>query len=249
MSIMARRQVSMLGLARLLEMFGEDFHIAVWRMGSNKLGLQLAVFNNIMFINDISGSQIKEHNRRCCTCRVKQILEQQLLKKDRVVSVNGKTGVAEMLAELYNVSVDCCHMRVRRYPQEACFPNQHTAPLAVAVVADVAAATVSSEPRIITPLPKEHQHDQRAYSSCPSASQGFLQFPCARVIDAYDSLHEPERGYLTVVKGTIVAVQPGSRAPPDALNQFDTNYVYVWTLDQSQTKGWVPEHILDIPGQ
>ena len=94
----------------------EDFHIAVWRKGSDKLGLHLAVDSNVMFINVISGSQIKEHNRRCRTCRLKQILEQQLLEKDQVVSVNGKTRLPDMLAELCNGSVECCHIRVRRYP-------------------------------------------------------------------------------------------------------------------------------------
>ena len=95
---------------------GEDVHIAVWRSGSDKLGLQLHVYNNLMFINDITGLQIMEHNRRCCTCRVKQILEQQLLKKDRVVSVNGKTCLSDMFEELSNVNVECYHIRVRRYP-------------------------------------------------------------------------------------------------------------------------------------
>ena len=87
-------------------------------MGSDKLGMQLAFYDNAMFINAISGSQIKENNRRCRTCRVKQILGQQLLEKDQVVSVNGKTQPQEMLEELFDVTVKCCHMRVRRCPPE-----------------------------------------------------------------------------------------------------------------------------------
>ena len=110
--------------------------------------------------------------------RWKQILEQQLLEKDRVVSVNGKTGVAEMLADLSNASVNCCHIRVRRYS------HQHTAHFAVAR-ADVAVATVSSEPRIIT------HHYTTSSSGSASAPEGSSQFPRARVIETHDSLHEP----------------------------------------------------------
>ena len=222
---------------------GEDFHIAVWRRGSDKLGLHLAVDNNVMFINVISGSQIKEHNRRCRTCRLKQILEQQLLEKDQVVSVNGKTQPQEMLVELSDVTVQCWHIRVRRYPQEACFPNQHPAPVAVAVVAAVAVATVSREPPVIARLLAEgHQPYQLASSSSASAPEGF---PLVRVIKDFDSLDEPESGYLRVVKGTIVAVQPGSRAPPEARNRFQCSYVFALELNHSQTQRWVPVDILD----
>ena len=74
----------------------KDFHVLIRREGSGKLGLKLAVVDDDLSIYSIYGSQIEEMNRRCRTCGVKQILEQQLLEKDRVVSVNGKTGVAEM---------------------------------------------------------------------------------------------------------------------------------------------------------
>ena len=89
----------------VLETHGEEFHVALWRMGDEKLGLKVAVAENTLRINAITGSRIEEMNRRCRTCHVKQILEQQLLEKDQVVSVNRKIVLQQMLAELSNVKV------------------------------------------------------------------------------------------------------------------------------------------------
>ena len=113
--------------AMVLETHGEEFHVALWRMGEEKLGLKLAVADNTLRIHAITGSRIEEMNQRCRTCRVKQILEQQLLERDQVVSVNGKSGLSQMVAELSNVKAECCHVRVRRQPQEAVFVNQRSA--------------------------------------------------------------------------------------------------------------------------
>jgi len=107
----------------------------------------------------------------------------------------------------------------------------------------VAVATVSREPPVIAGLlAEEHQHYQLASSSSASAPEVFT---LVRVINDYDSLDEPESGYLRVVKGTIVAVQPGSRAPSDARNRFQCSYVFALELNQSQNQGWIPEDILD----
>ena len=201
----------------------EDFQVTVWRMESGKLGMQLAVYTNALFIHAISGSQIKESNRRCRTCRVEQILQQQLLVKDQVVGVNGKTQLHVMLVTLFDVTVKCCHMRVRRCTQKACLSNHQPAP-------DVARL-----------LGEGHQTQQLASSSNASAPKGF---PLVRVINDYDPLDEPQAGYLKLAKGTIVAVQPGSQAPPEAWNRFQCSYVFALDLNQRQTKGWVPVDVL-----
>ena len=201
----------------------EDFHVAVWRMGSGKLGMQLAVYTNALFIHAISGSQIKESNRRCRTCRVEQILQQQLLVKDQVVGVNGKTQLHEMLVTLFDVTVKCCHLRVRRCSQKASLSNHHPAP-------DVARL-----------LGEGHQTQQLASSSSASAPGGS---PFVRVISDYDPLDEPQTGYLKLTKGTIVAVQPGSRAPPEARNRFQCSYIFAWDLNERQSQGWVPVDVL-----
>ena len=143
-----------------------DFHGVIWRDGPGKLGLKVAVADDVLFICSIHGTQIGEMNRRCRTCCVKQILEQQLLEKDRVVSVNGKTGSAKMLANLSDVSVPCCHLRVRRNS------HQHTALVGVAR-ADLAVPWVSNESRIIT------HHYKISSSSSAVVPEGFSQFPRA----------------------------------------------------------------------
>ena len=213
-----------------------DFHVVIWRDGSRKFGFKVAVADDDLIIHSIHGTQIEDMNRRCRSCCVKQIVEQQLLEKDRVVCVNGKTGSVEMLANLSDVSLPCCHLRVRRN-------SRQPAALVGVARADLDVPRVSNESQVIT-------HDCKISSSSSAVvPEGVSQFPRARVIETYDPIHEPERGYLTVVEGTVVAVQAGSRAPSEALNQFACHYVYVWKLDRSQTGGWVPEHILDSSGQ
>ena len=201
----------------------EAFHVAVYRMESGKLGMKVAVYDNAMFIHAISGSQIEESNRRCRTCRVEQILRQQLLVKDQVVSVNGKTKKQDMLGELLDVTVNCCHMRVQRCPQKACLSDHQPAP-------DVARLLGEGRPT-----------QQLASSSSASAPAGFH---LVRVINDYDPLDEPQYGYLKLAKGTVVAVQPGSEAPPEAWNRFQCSYVFALDLNQRQTKGWVPVDVL-----
>ena len=213
-----------------------DFHVVIWRDGPCRLGLKVAVSDDVLSVLSIHGTRIEEMNRRCRTCCVKQISEQRLLEKDCVVSVNGKTGAADMLVVLLDVSVPCLHLRVRRCP----CPR-------IALVgcarAESALAGVSNEQRVFP------NHNKISFSSSAVVPEGFSRFRLARVIETYDPIHEPERGYLGVVEGTVVAVQAGSRAPSEAFNQFDCQYVYVWTLGRAQTKGWVPERILDLSGQ
>ena len=97
----------------------EEFHVALWRVGREKFGLKLAVFRDTMKILAITGGTlVDEMNRRCRTCRVREILDQQLLVHDQVVSVNGETEVPRMLQELNNFIVECCHLRVRRCSQQ-----------------------------------------------------------------------------------------------------------------------------------
>ena len=211
-----------------------DFHVVIQRYGSRKFGFKVAVADDVLFIHSIHGSQIEDMNMRCRSCCVEQILEQQLLEKDRVVCVNGKTGSVEMLANLSDVSLPCCHLRVRRNFQQP-------AALVGVARADLSASGVSTESPTITPPYK--------ISSISVVVPERSWCPRARVIETYDPVREPERGYLTVVEGTVVAVQAGSRAPSEALNQFACHYVYVWNLDGTQTGGWVPEYILDISGQ
>ena len=94
----------------------EEFHVALWRVGREKFGLKLAVFRDTMKILAITGGTlVDEMNRRCRTCRVREILDQQLLVHDQVVSVNGETEVPRMLQELTNFMVECCHLRAVSY--------------------------------------------------------------------------------------------------------------------------------------
>ena len=300
----------------VLETLGGEFHVALWRVGEEKLGLRLAVADNTLRINAITGSRIEEMNRRCRTCCVKQILDQQLLEKDRVVSVNGKTELAQMFAELSNLKVKCCHLRVRRHPEEGRFPVQCSVPAAVpragyhgmpmqtskgtpvpvtlqgalqmqsdeffdtasvltvkgieqfsATSQAVAAALVApaaGPPRMCQTglwhdfgtsgsagsLSREQQHQQAVSTSGASASciaavpapRGPSQ---VRVIKNYDPPSELENGYLGVVEGTMVTVQPGSRAAPEARNRFQCEYVFAWKTNEIQSRGWLPVDILD----
>lgn len=214
-----------------------DFHVVIWRDGPGKLlGLKVGVADDFLRIFSIHGSQIEEMNRRCRTCCVQQILEQQLLEKDCVVNVNGKTVLKDMLRVLSDVSVPCLHLRVRR---DSSSGIAHVG----GVRAESAVARVLNEQRMVS------DHNTISSSSSAVVPGGSSQCRLARVIETYDPIDEPERGYLGVVEGTVVAVQAGSRAPPEVLNQFDCPYVYVWTSGRGQLKGWVPERILDLSGQ
>ena len=214
-----------------------DFHVVIWRDGPGKLlGLKVGVADDFLRIFSIHGSQMEEMNRRCRTCCVQQILEQQLLEKDCVVNVNGKTVLKDMLRVLSDVSVPCLHLRVRRYSSSGI---AHVG----GVRAESAVAGVLNEQRMVS------DHNTISSSSSAVVPGGSSQCRLARVIKTYDPIDEPERGYLGVVEGTVVAVQAGSSAPPEVLNQFDCPYVYVWTPGWGQLKGWVPERILDLSGQ
>ena len=213
-----------------------DFHVVIWRDGPCELGLKVAVADDFLRIISIRGTRIKEMNRRCRTCCVKEILEQQLLEKDCVVNVNGKTVVADMLDVLRDVSVPCLHLRVRRY---SCSGIAHVG----AVCAESAVAMVLNEQLIVS------DHNTISPPSGAVVPEGSSPFCLTRVIETYDPIHEPESGYLGVVEGIVVAVQAGSRASSEVLNQFDCPYVYVWTSGRCQLKGWVPERILDFSGQ
>lgn len=163
-------------------------HVVLWRMGAEKLGLQLAVADNTLKISAITGRCIEAMNRRCRSCRVKQILDYQLLVDDQVVCVNGKRELFDMFKELSNVEVECLHVRVRR----------------------------------------------RFALGCPLVVQ---------VIKNYDTRREPQTGYLSVCEGTMVTLQPGSRAPPEAGNSFRCDYIFAWT---DLCQGWLPVDILSV---
>ena len=162
----------------------EEFHVALWRLGEEKLGLKLAVADNTLRIFAITGGRVEEMNQRCRNCHVKQILNQQLLREDQVVSVNGKTELLDMLEELSNVKVECCHMRVRGLPR-------------------------------------------------------------ARVIKNYDPRSEPENGYLDVIEGILVTVQPGSLSASENGNLFQCEYVFAKKTDLTESWGWLPVDILE----
>lgn len=332
----------------VLEKHCEEFHVALWRMGGQKLGIKLAVAFSTLRINAITGSWIQEMNQRCRTCRVVQILHQQLLENDQVVSVNGKTELPRMVEELSNLKVECCHLRVRRHPLEARLPNQHPAGAAAVATRPVqnlllpepphlqmidepgphglpmqtpnctpvaasfppldtperlrhmqsadfsetasvltlqgtenfaataqaaAAAAVAQAARpppqmpngngpYLEPVPprlpgdpaglpaEEQQHHQPASASGASAF-GIAVAPVprgphqAQVIKHYDPFSEPENGYLGVFEGTMVTVQSGSRAAPEARNRFRCDYVFAWKKDEQKSRGWLPVDILD----
>ena len=331
-----------------LEKHCEEFHVALWRVGGQKFGIRLAVAGSTLRINAITGSWIQEMNQRCRTCRVVQILDQQLLENDQVVSVNGQTELPRMVEELGNLEVECCHLRVQRHPLEARLPNQHLAAAAAAATRPVQnllrpepphlqtidepgyhglpmqtpngtpvaaslpplatperlrhmqSADFSETASVLTlqgtenfaataqaassavlsriarpplrmpngnglylePVPpslqavpaglsaEERQHPQPAFASGASAF-GVASAPAprgphqAQVIKNYDPFSEPENGYLGVVEGTMVTVQSGSRAAPEARNRFRCDYVFAWKKDEQKSRGWLPVDILD----
>ena len=224
----------------VLETRGEEFHVALWRVGEGKLGLKLAVAANTLRVHAITGSRIEEMSWRCRTCRVKRILEQQLLEKDELVSVNGETELSLMLAMLGDVKVACYHMRVRRHLEEAGLADERPGFAAVKRVVQ----------NLLRPdvLVEEQQHQpvstigaSASGIAAASAPKGLLR---VRVIISYDPWSEPEMGYLGVVEGTMVTVQLGSRSPPEARNWFRCDYVYAWKMDQKESRGWLPVDIL-----
>ena len=89
---------------------GEEFHVVIWRMSEGKLGLQVVVADNTLRIHAITGWWVKKMNQRCRTCQVGGILHQQLLETDQVVTVNGVSDIKQMLGQLTDVKVECCHL-------------------------------------------------------------------------------------------------------------------------------------------
>lgn len=112
----------------VLETHGEEFHVPVWRVREEKLGLKVAVSDNTLRIDAVTGSQLKLISERCRSCNVKEILGHQLMESDQVVNINGKTALRDMLEELRNTKVECLHMRVRRYLPEVQTPNGTSVP-------------------------------------------------------------------------------------------------------------------------
>ena len=72
----------------------------------------------------------------------------------------------------------------------------------------------------------------------------------ALTINSYDPhTLEKTRGYLTLVKGTVVTVQSGTRQPAVQGNAFNCDYVFAWLANHEikpDTAGWVPVNILGI---
>eukprot|EP00930_Biecheleria_cincta_P038260 TRINITY_DN2628_c0_g1_i1.p1 TRINITY_DN2628_c0_g1~~TRINITY_DN2628_c0_g1_i1.p1 ORF type:complete len:334 (+),score=56.94 TRINITY_DN2628_c0_g1_i1:36-1004(+) len=317
----------------VLERPGKEFHVAVWRDGQEKLGLKLAVHRDILRVDAITGSRIIEANQRCRSCRLEQVVQQQLLENDQVVSVNGQTELKGMLAELNDVKVECCHLRVRRHPQEAQAQDQHPpaarppqalrpgpphlqtvgagieemgprslpmqtpngTPVPVSMPPSATpqgaqhtqSADFSETASVLTvrgtenfaataqaagPQPQmpngtgpyqepaaprapavpagppavEHQQPAGAASTAASAAAPAALAPRgSRVITNYDPPNEPENGYLGVVAGTMVTVQPGSRTARAENNRFDCDYVFAWKTDHKEHRGWLPVAILD----
>ena len=193
-----------------------EHHVYIQRLGKEKLGLQVAVADELMRVSSITGLQILEWNAKCRRCHVKQILDQQLLEQDQIVCVNGKKNLAEMLAELHNVMVGCIHFRVRRVNQ-----------LDPAACAATPASTQRADVRNFPVVPMQNQDSAQHWTL---------------VIKDYDPLGEPMYGYLGPEVGSRVTVHPGSESPPDSRNQFKCNYVFV---RQGDTQGWIPVDILD----
>ena len=69
----------------------------------------------------------------------------------------------------------------------------------------------------------------------------------ARVTQNYDSMREPERGYLGVAFGTMIRVHLGTRSPPEPRNSFQCDYIFACLQFQMEIQGWIPMDILALP--
>lgn len=337
----------------VLETHGEEFHVPVWRVREEKLGLRVAVSDNTLRIDAVTGSQLKLISERCRSCKVSEIIGHQLMESDQVVSVNGKTALADMLAELHNTKVECLHIRVRRHLQEAAHPQTQpvTMPAAAATRPEQSQSSslrpgpphlqtvhagIETGPRGLpmqtpngTPVPRgmpplatpqgaQHMRSadlseigsvatvtgtERTFNAAAAAAEAQARAPVVtlsapmangsgpypepgpsepaasagppaqeqpaagtaatagaghaggvaapspgpsqiRVVQDYDPPNEPENGYLGVVEGTMIIVQPGSHSPADPRARFKCDYVYAWKADQQDHKGWLPVDIL-----
>ena len=75
-----------------------------------------------------------------------------------------------------------------------------------------------------------------------TASEGVL----ARVIQNYNCRSEPETGYLSVSEGTVVMFRPCSRAPSEAGNGFQCDYIFAWETEHGLSRGWLPLDVLSV---
>ena len=167
----------------------QEFLVTLWRVGGQKFGLKLACTDHAMFIYAITGRSIEEMNQRCRTCRVKQILDQQLLLGDQVMCVNGKTAVSQILGELANFDVECCHMRVRRYPRKASDSNVY--PVGFADTRAVPNLLGAGHPHLLTCDESVHQGLEMETVSGTSLLQvaKHVQFPGSSETASVISVH------------------------------------------------------------
>jgi hypothetical protein len=93
------------------------FLAVIRRLNRSKLGLTVAVDDNILLIHAIEEkSPVAEWNKRCRTCGVPDLINQQLLESDQLVSINGETELPGIMEQLLDESVDSFYMRIRRLP-------------------------------------------------------------------------------------------------------------------------------------
>jgi hypothetical protein len=93
------------------------FLAVIRRLNGSTLGLTVAVADNILLVHAIKEkSSVAEWNNRCRTCGVPDLINQQLLESDQLVSINGVTKLPGILEQLLDKRVDSFYMRIRRLP-------------------------------------------------------------------------------------------------------------------------------------
>lgn len=216
----------------------EEFHVVLYRLGAENLGLRLAKSDKFLRIDSVTGSQVKKWNERCRSCRIKQIMDHQLLCNDLLFCVNGASKLSDMLDQFRDRKVLVYHIKVVR-TQGISRPH-------------VALSVAPPAPELI-PRPLLLLRAGGCYRSADSseAASAISLRQCSQtkksVIENYDSATEPQDGYLSVFVGEIVTVMSDSRAPPDSNNRFQCDYMFAWKVvadDGVLDQGWLPVQVL-----